>query len=169
MIGGSSNKSSRSNSPLPTNKLESMSIETPKKSDLVTESASVIPTPVKQVLMRKSDLNVNEEFKKARGDSKEAINLIVIGHVDSGKSTLMGHLLFQLGQVSQKIMHKYEQESRKVGKQSFMYAWVLDETDEEKIYHESSRMILQKIFGVNHTRQIIFVVICFALLLLILN
>jgi len=132
VIGGSSNKSSRSNSPLPTNKLESMSIETPKKSDLVTESASVIPTPVKQVLMRKSELNVNEEYKKARGDSKEAINLIVIGHVDSGKSTLMGHLLFQLGQVSQKIMHKYEQESRKVGKQSFMYAWVLDETDEER-------------------------------------
>ena len=58
--------------------------------------------------------------------------MIVIGHVDSGKSTLMGHLLFQLGQVSQKIMHKYEQESKKVGKQSFMYAWVLDETDEER-------------------------------------
>ena len=35
-------------------------------------------------------------------------------------------------QVSQKVMHKYEQESRKVGKQSFMYAWVLDETDEER-------------------------------------
>ena len=82
--------------------------------------------------MRKSDFNVSEEYKKSRGDAKEALNLIVIGHVDSGKSTLMGHLLFQLGQVSQKIMHKYEQESRKVGKQSFMYAWVLDETDEER-------------------------------------
>lgn len=29
-------------------------------------------------------------------------------------------------------MHKYEQESRKLGKQSFMYAWVLDETGEER-------------------------------------
>ena len=82
--------------------------------------------------MRKLEVNVKEEYKRLRGDSKESINLIVIGHVDSGKSTLMGHLLFQLGQVSQKIMHKYEQESRKVGKQSFMYAWVLDETDEER-------------------------------------
>lgn len=82
--------------------------------------------------MRKSEFNVSEEFKKSRGNGKELLNLIVIGHVDSGKSTLMGHLLFQLGQVSQKIMHKYEQESRKVGKQSFMYAWVLDETDEER-------------------------------------
>jgi len=113
-----SNKSSRANSPLPS--------KTPKKSEFSDT------TPLKQVVMRKSELNVSEEFRKTRGNGKEFLNLIVIGHVDSGKSTLMGHLLFQLGQVSQKIMHKYEQESRKVGKQSFMYAWVLDETDEER-------------------------------------
>merc|ERR1719500_1647025 len=87
---------------------------------------------MKQVVMRKGEINAAEEFQKLRGDCKESINLIVIGHVDSGKSTLMGHLLFQLGQVSQKMLHKYEQESRKVGKQSFMYAWVLDETEEER-------------------------------------
>nr|CAH7757422.1 unnamed protein product [Callosobruchus chinensis] len=58
--------------------------------------------------------------------------MVVIGHVDAGKSTLMGRLLCELGQVSQKVMHKYEQESRKLGKQSFMYAWVLDETGEER-------------------------------------
>ena len=122
---------SRSNSPLPT-KLETLSIVTPKKSDPSSSEAAAAPTPQKQVVMRKQEVNASEEFKKTRGDAKEAINLIVIGHVDSGKSTLMGHLLFQLGQVSQKIMHKYEQESRKLGKQSFMYAWVLDETEEER-------------------------------------
>lgn len=37
-----------------------------------------------------------------------------------------------LFKVSQKTMHKYEQESRKLGKQSFVYAWVLDETGEER-------------------------------------
>ena len=82
--------------------------------------------------MRKEKLNVKAEYEKVRGESKEMVNLVVIGHVDSGKSTLMGHLLFKLGNVSQKIMHKHEKESRKVGKQSFMYAWVLDETDEER-------------------------------------
>jgi elongation factor 1 alpha-like protein len=56
----------------------------------------------------------------------------VIGHVDAGKSTLMGHLLFQLGQVSNKQMHKYKQESQKIGKSSFAFAWVLDETEEER-------------------------------------
>lgn len=122
---------SRSNSPLPS-RLETLSIETPKKGEQPGELASGAPTPQKTVVMRKTDVDVRAEYRKLRGDSKESINLIVIGHVDSGKSTLMGHLLFQLGQVSQKIMHKYEQESRKVGKQSFMYAWVLDETEEER-------------------------------------
>jgi len=120
---------SRSNSPLPS-RLETLSLQTPKKSD--ANEISSVPTPMKQVVMRKGEINAAEEFKKNRGDAKESLNLVVIGHVDSGKSTLMGHLLFQLGQVSQKVMHKHEQESRKVGKQSFMYAWVLDETDEER-------------------------------------
>ncbi len=64
---------------------------------------------------------------------KDVINLVVIGHVDAGKSTLMGHLLFQLGQVSQKQIHKYKQESQKIGKGSFAFAWVLDETEEERL------------------------------------
>ena len=63
------------------------------------------------------------------------INNIMVcfqGHVDAGKSTLMGHVLYQLGCVNKKTMHKYEQEARKLGKASFAYAWVLDETEEER-------------------------------------
>ena len=58
--------------------------------------------------------------------------IYIAGHVDAGKSTLMGHLLYQLGNVNKRLMHKYEQESKKVGKSSFAYAWVLDETEEER-------------------------------------
>ncbi|XP_076440596.1 HBS1-like protein isoform X2 [Babylonia areolata] len=76
-------------------------------------------------------IDAKAEYAKRQGD-KELINLVVIGHVDAGKSTLMGHLLYQMGCVHQRTMHKYEQESRKLGKSSFAYAWVLDETDEER-------------------------------------
>ncbi|XP_076320106.1 translation elongation factor EF-1alpha (GTPase) HBS1 [Tachypleus tridentatus] len=72
------------------------------------------------------------EYMKERGQSKPLINLVVIGHVDAGKSTLMGHLLYKLGHVAKKAMHKFEQDSKKLGKASFMYAWVLDETEEER-------------------------------------
>lgn len=72
------------------------------------------------------------EYQKERGDAKPLINMVVIGHVDAGKSTLMGHLLYRLGCVGKKLIHKYEQDSKKLGKASFMYAWVLDETNEER-------------------------------------
>lgn len=86
------------------------------------------PKPLPKELQR----NAQELFKKERGGDKQHIHMVVIGHVDAGKSTLMGHLLCDTGNISQRVMHKNEQESKKLGKQSFMYAWVLDETGEER-------------------------------------
>ncbi|CAB3407145.1 unnamed protein product [Caenorhabditis bovis] len=69
---------------------------------------------------------------KKRSESKHLINMIVVGHVDAGKSTLMGHLLFDMGFVDNRTMDKYKHESSRTGKSSFAYAWVLDETQEER-------------------------------------
>ncbi|XP_065842838.1 HBS1-like protein [Oscarella lobularis] len=80
---------------------------------------------------RSQSLDILSELEKRKA-GKESINLVVIGHVDAGKSTLMGHVLYLLGSVNQRAMHKYENESRKAGKASFAYAWVLDETGEER-------------------------------------
>lgn len=55
----------------------------------------------------------------------------------------MGHLLYQLGNVNKKMMHKYEQESRKVGKGSFAFAWVLDETEEERLVLHSIYVVIK--------------------------
>ncbi len=49
--------------------------------------------------MRKAKLDALCEYSKRRGDAKPLINLVVVGHVDSGKSTLMGHMLCLLGKV----------------------------------------------------------------------
>merc|ERR1712051_133892 len=100
--------------------------------DIRSRSPSpTVSTPGSNVKMRKNKVEGSEEYKRIHADStKDLINLVVVGHVDSGKSTLMGHLLVELGQVCSKMMHKYEQESRKLGKQSFAFAWVLDETSE---------------------------------------
>ena len=65
------------------------------------------------------------------------------GHVDAGKSTLMGHLLYLLGEVNEKTMKKYERDSSKIGKSSFAYAWILDETGEERSrYDKLSRYVI---------------------------
>lgn len=85
-----------------------------------------------KVSKEQSQRNAQQLYTKERADEKPHFHMIVIGHVDAGKSTLMGHILFDTGNVSQRVMHKHEQESKKMGKQSFMYAWVLDETGEER-------------------------------------
>ncbi len=56
----------------------------------------------------------------------------MIGHVDSGKSTLMGHLLYKLGKVSDRTIKKFEKDAQLMRKGSFVFAWVLDETDQER-------------------------------------
>ena len=63
---------------------------------------------------------------------KSKINLVVIGHVDAGKSTLMGHLLHLLGYIDKKTIAKYEKDSKSIGKDSFHFAWVLDASEEER-------------------------------------
>ncbi|XP_059048964.1 protein HBS1 [Achroia grisella] len=78
-------------------------------------------------------IDPNKQYTTERGSDKDHLYIVVIGHVDAGKSTLMGRLLCEMGEVSQRTLHKYEQESKKIGKQSFMYAWVLDETGEERV------------------------------------
>ncbi|KAG4999981.1 hypothetical protein JHK87_021053 [Glycine soja] len=65
-------------------------------------------------------------------DTLTQLNLAIVGHVDSGKSTLSGRLLHLLGRISQKEMHKYEKEAKLQGKGSFAYAWALDESSEER-------------------------------------
>ncbi|KAG8444585.1 hypothetical protein GDO86_009666 [Hymenochirus boettgeri] len=100
-------------------------------SSQITDKPSSTVTPGKSTIKSKQKINVKEELEKRQG-GKQLLNLVVIGHVDAGKSTLMGHLLYLLGHVNKRTMHKYEQESKKAGKASFAYAWVLDETGEER-------------------------------------
>ncbi|KAH8862664.1 HBS1-like protein [Schistosoma japonicum] len=59
-------------------------------------------------------------------------NIAAYGHVDAGKSTLMGNLLYLLGHVSSKQLAKYQWDAQKLGKASFSYAWILDQTSEER-------------------------------------
>lgn len=70
---------------------------------------------------------------RVREDEKQRLTMVVLGHVDAGKSTMMGHLLYDLGQVDRRAMRKLEKESKECGKPSFLYAFVLDENEEERM------------------------------------
>ncbi|CAD8169262.1 unnamed protein product [Paramecium octaurelia] len=63
---------------------------------------------------------------------KVHVNLVVIGHVDSGKSTTTGHLIYKLGGIDERTIKKYEEDATRIGKGSFKYAWVLDNLKDER-------------------------------------
>lgn len=66
------------------------------------------------------------------GGGKPRLHLVVLGHVDAGKSTLMGRMLYELGLISDKAVHKTQREAAATGKGSFAWAWMLDERPEER-------------------------------------
>jgi len=66
------------------------------------------------------------------GKEKTHINIVVIGHVDSGKSTTTGHLIYQCGGIDKRTIEKFEKEAQEMGKGSFKYAWVLDKLKAER-------------------------------------
>jgi elongation factor 1-alpha len=63
---------------------------------------------------------------------KPHLNLVIMGHVDHGKSTTTGHMLYLAGVVDDRTVKAYEEEARKLGKETFKFAWILDNLKEER-------------------------------------
>ena len=66
------------------------------------------------------------------GKEKVHMSLVVIGHVDAGKSTATGHLIYKCGGIDKRTIEKFEKEAAEMGKSSFKYAWVLDKLKAER-------------------------------------
>ena len=66
------------------------------------------------------------------GKEKKHVNLVVIGHVDAGKSTTTGHLIYKCGGIDKRVIDSFEKEAAELGKASFKYAWVLDKLKSER-------------------------------------
>jgi peptide chain release factor subunit 3 len=91
-------------------------------------------------LMDDADVEVGGDEEGGEGgakgaggvDAREHLNVIHIGHVDSGKSTLSGSILFQSGQIDARTIEKFEREAKARGRESWWLAYILDTTEEER-------------------------------------
>ena len=63
---------------------------------------------------------------------KEHLNIVIIGHVDAGKSTIGGNILYLCGTVDKRTMEKYEKEAKEAGRESWYLSWALDSTPQER-------------------------------------
>ncbi|GAA5883754.1 hypothetical protein JCM3774_000579 [Rhodotorula dairenensis] len=69
------------------------------------------------------------------GDDKEVkphVNIVFIGHVDAGKSTMGGNILYLCGMVDKRTLEKYEREAKEAGRESWYLSWALDSTSQER-------------------------------------
>ena len=65
-------------------------------------------------------------------EGKEHLSIVICGHVDSGKSTTTGHLLFELGGIQERELEKLKAEAERLGKSSFAFAFFMDRQKEER-------------------------------------
>jgi len=63
---------------------------------------------------------------------KKHLGIVIVGHVDAGKSTTTGRLLFELGGMSERELEKLKKEAQELGKDSFLFAFYLDRSKEER-------------------------------------
>ncbi|RHZ58520.1 translation termination factor GTPase eRF3 [Aspergillus thermomutatus] len=77
--------------------------------------------------------DVDEDtLKEIYGEKKEHVNIVFIGHVDAGKSTLGGSILYVTGNVDERTLEKYKRDAKEAGRETWYLSWALDLTNEER-------------------------------------
>ncbi|KAF7191396.1 Elongation factor 1-alpha, partial [Pseudocercospora fuligena] len=96
-----------------------------------TEALKLDATGPAQPKLKSKGLDVPSLWEK-ESSKRGSAAFVVIGHVDHGKSTLMGRLLLDTGAVAQRDIDKYKKQATEMGKASFALAWVMDTGSEER-------------------------------------
>lgn len=123
--------------------LASSATSTPKKSKgvnslqkktekLSLDQTTAVPAAPASPKFKSKNLDVPKLWAEASSTLKPSAAFVVIGHVDHGKSTLMGRLLLDTGAVPQRDIDKYRKEATEKGKGSFALAWVMDTSSDER-------------------------------------
>lgn len=108
------------------------------KSSPAPSSGKSSPTFAEKKAIRDADAVVKEQAADVDEETlqevygKEHVNLIFIGHVDAGKSTLGGSLLNVTGMVDERTLEKYKKDAKDAGRETWYLSWVLDLNKEER-------------------------------------
>jgi len=107
-----------------------------KKTAKIEQKVEKSQTDAAKILAEARKLTDEETMRDLFGDKvdemKSHLNVVFIGHVDAGKSTMGGNLLFLTGMVDKRTMEKYEKEAKEAGRESWYLSWALDSTPQER-------------------------------------
>lgn len=108
------------------------------KSSPTPSSGKNSPTPAETRAAVQADAVAQEQAADVDEETlaemygKEHVNVIFLGHVDAGKSTLGGSILYATGMVDERTMEKYKREAKEAGRETWYLSWALDLTKEER-------------------------------------
>lgn len=98
----------------------------PGKTDAEKEESKIMR------VYKDKEVNMNPEGLVEVDTTREPISMVFIGHVDAGKSTICGNLMYMMGVVDARTIEKYKQEAKEKGRDSWWLAYVMDVSDDEK-------------------------------------
>lgn len=98
----------------------------------IEEDANTNTTNSAEALIKEQEDEVDEEVVKDMFGGKDHVSIIFMGHVDAGKSTMGGNILYLTGSVDKRTVEKYEREAKDAGRQGWYLSWVMDTNKEER-------------------------------------
>lgn len=101
--------------------------ESPNENNFNDEEEEINESPA-----RKNGNQVERMVIDDTRPKKDHYNIVFIGHVDAGKSTIGGQVLYLTGQVDQRTLEKYEREAKDKNRESWYLSWALDTNQEER-------------------------------------
>ncbi|XP_006876415.1 PREDICTED: eukaryotic peptide chain release factor GTP-binding subunit ERF3B-like [Chrysochloris asiatica] len=86
-----------------------------------------------QEMMEYKEVRTPRSMGESSGTpKKEHVNVVFIGHVDAGKSTIGGQIMFLTGMVDKRTLEKYEREAKEKNRETWYLSWALDTNQEER-------------------------------------
>ncbi|KAI8097641.1 P-loop containing nucleoside triphosphate hydrolase protein [Halteromyces radiatus] len=104
----------------------------PKSAAATKEARQAMEKAAEKADAVAEDLNALDDEIVADLYGKEHLNVVFMGHVDAGKSTMGGNILYLTGMVDKRTMEKYEKEAKEAGRESWYLSWALDTGLEER-------------------------------------
>ena len=98
----------------------------------VDEKKPPAPAPKKAEPKTEADQEEVDTSALEEGDPREHLNLVFIGHVDAGKSTLSGNILYLTDNVDKRTIERYEKEAKERNRESWFLAFIMDTNEEER-------------------------------------